>query len=127
MIHFNIDIQIDNYVDAWGHYVFKFPICSTAVTNDGVLPYDTTISSVNVKAYLGRIDEQTDLSTATEVTTLIEASPQIQNDDEVAIYLQHPGATHVNKKIGLVFELILSEGQKKSFYGYYIEIGWKAV
>ena len=126
MLHFNLDIKVDNTSDIWGHYIFKFPICSSIYANDGILPYSTTIASVTVRSFVGMVDENTDLSAATEITTLIEATPVIQNDNEIALYFQHPGASYKNKKVGLIFELTLSEGQKKSFYGYYVEIGWSS-
>ena len=126
MIHFNLDIKLDNYADSWGHFLFNFPICSSNRTNDGILPYNSTIMAITVKAYIGRVDENTDISAATELTTMIEATPSIQGDNEIILFLQHPGAAYNNKKASLVFELTLSGGQKKSFYGYFIEIGWKA-
>lgn len=126
--HFNLGINVDAYQDKWGGYVLKFPICTSATANDGLLPYGTTISSVTMKAYEGKIDEKTDLSSITEITTLIDDSPApaVQNDNEVVFYLQHPGTTHNNKKCTLVAQLTLSGGEKKSFYAYYVYVGWKA-
>ena len=126
MRHFELDIKLDNYADSWGHFLFNFPICSSENNNNGILPHNTTITSATVRAFVGLIDENTDISTATEITTMIEATPSIQGDNEIILFLQHPGATYNNKKASLVFELTLSGGQKKSFYGYFIEIGWKS-
>ena len=61
MIHFDLEINVDGYEDKWGGYVLEFPICTSATANDGLLPYGTTISSVTMKAYEGKIDEKTDL------------------------------------------------------------------
>ena len=126
MIHFELDIKLDNYTDNWGHFLFNFPICSSENINNGILPYGSTILATDVKVYLGRIDAKTDLSAATEITTMLEADPVIQGDNEILLYFQHPGAIYNNKRASLVFELILSGGRKKSFYGYFVEIGWKA-
>ena len=126
MIHFELNIKLDNYTDSWGHFLFNFPICSSENKNNGILPYGSSILSANVRAFVGRVDEKTDLSLADEIFTLIEESPIIQNDNEIILYFQHPGASFNNKRASLVFELILSGGRKHSFYGYYIDIGWKA-
>lgn len=126
MIHFDLDIRIDNTTADWGPYLLRFPVCSSMVSNDGLLPYDSDILSTIFRAFEGKVDANTDLSIANEIVGLFDSSTDSINNQEVVLYLKHPGAAYKNIMAGIIMEVLLASGQTKSFYGYYINIGWQA-
>jgi len=127
MIHFDLDIRIDNTLSDWGPYLLHFPVCSSMVANDGLLPYDSAILSTVFRAFEGKVDASTNLTIANEITGLFDSSTDSINSQEVVLYLKHPGAAYKNIRAGIIMEVLLASGQRKSFYGYYIYIGWQAV
>lgn len=86
-------------------YTFEFPICSSAVANDGVVPYDLTILSAAVAAH--KASDEVDATAALIVSSAL-------NGTVVAVDLQYPAA----KGTGiyhLVFTLTFSDGAKKDY------------
>jgi hypothetical protein len=128
MIHFNLKIRLDTFTSLWGTHRLKFPICTSVIANDGLLPYGSFISGVTLTTYLGRVDESTNISTATPVVGIIDGIPAIVGTDIVSFAVKHPGNTSawLNKSASLVIQLTLNGGQKTTFYAYPIYIGCKS-
>ena len=100
--------------DNWGPYKFSFPINSSATSEDGALPYGTTISDVTVKAYY----KDTEIAPSTLV--LDGDYTPTSGDDYVEARFCYPGSTYLNKKIDLVFILTLSNGAINPFKFSYL-------
>lgn len=82
-------------------YSFKLTTCSSAVANDGFLPYGRSISSVDVTAYNDAgVDKTSDLIDGT--ATLVV--------DIVSVPLKWPTTAG---KYKLTFEITLDDGQIK--------------
>jgi len=80
-------------------YNFKFPIASSATSNNGAIPFGRTISSVTVTAYA---------ADGTDVTTLIiEGTPSLISTT-VIVVLKYP-TTGVGR-YKLTFDLTLDNG-----------------
>ena len=118
-------IEIGYFTDNWGPYSFKFPIASAVDENDGAIPYGSTISSVDVKAYQGNISRKSTLADEIEVTGLIDTdyTPTINGTgDTVAIKFAYPNVSFKGQKVTLIFELTLSTGATRAFYYQYLRI-----
>jgi len=83
-------------------YTFTFAAASSATANDGSIPFGSTISAADVKAY----DE-----TGTDVTTDIVGS-ETNTTTVVTVNLKYPAATG---NYSLEFVLTLSTGAKMEF------------
>ncbi len=121
---FSMTVEVGYYTDNWGPYGFNFPIASAATANDGLIPYGTTIASVDVSAYQGNINRKSTLSDETEVTGLIDTdhAPSVSGGDTVAIRFANPAVTFKGQKATVIFELTLSTGAQKAFYAQYVRI-----
>lgn len=110
--------------DLWGPHLWKFPACTSATANDGMIPYNTTINSVSVKAYQGNVKASDTLGSFTEITTLIDPSytPQIVDDVNVSVKFQWPGDTYKGQKATLIFLLTLSNTAVHPFFWQYVHI-----
>ncbi len=120
-------IEIGYYTDNWGPYSFRFPAATSLESNDGIIPYGTTITAVTVKGYEGNVSRKSDLSSETEITDIIDADypPTITgaNSDTVTVRFFYPTAQNFKgQKATIVFELTLSNAAKKSFYFKYVRI-----
>ena len=125
MPDFSISIEIGYFTDNWGPYSFNFPIASGLSENDGMIPYNSTIASVAVKAYQGNVSRKSTLADETEVTAMIDTdyAPVVNTaGDTVSIKLQYPNVSFKGQKATIIFELTLSTGAKKSFYAQYVQI-----
>ena len=119
------DIECSYYMDLWGPYLFTFPIATSATANDGAIPYLDTISSVTVRAFLGKVTKKSTLSSETEITDdLIDPSytPDVLGDNIVRVKIQYPGATYKGQKATLIFEVNAVALGKKDFYYHYVRI-----
>ncbi|RLF02477.1 MAG: hypothetical protein DRJ64_09300 [Thermoprotei archaeon] len=119
------DIDVTYYNDNWGNYIVSFPICTSATANDGIIPYNTTITGVEIEAYLGKVLNRDSLSGETEIVGLIDSNdttPFVQNDNEVGFTLAHPGTAYENQNATLVFKLTIAGDKTRAFYGYPIRI-----
>lgn len=78
---------------------FKFPIASSATSNDGALPFDTTISTVVVTGWYGD----------TEAPDLIYGTPT-NTSDTVVVNLNYPTTTMigVTGTVGMSLRFILT-------------------
>lgn len=125
-IHFEEqEIEVTENEDLWGPFAFKFPILSSQTANDGVLPYGDTLSSVSVKAYLGKVRSTSDLSDYTDISDdLIDPSftPVVDGDDTVKLKLQHPGSSYRGEKATLVFTVTLASNGVRDFFFQYVKI-----
>ena len=54
--------------DMWGPHLWGFPACSSATGNDGMIPYGTTISDVDVYAYIGDVRPSSSVASFASVT-----------------------------------------------------------
>ena len=121
--HDNIIIRY--YTDLWGPYLFKFPPCTSSTSNDGAIPYGTTISAVTVNAYSGKVKPSDDLATKTDISSvLIDPSytPVVVNDTQVSVKFQYPGDSYKGTKATIIFELTLNTSAKHPFYFHYVVI-----
>ena len=59
---------------------FEITVCSSAVANDGWIPYETTVASIDVHAYR---DDGTDVT-----STMIEGTPT-ESDNVITVILNH--------------------------------------
>ena len=112
-----VELHINEYSDKWGPFIFHMPACTSATSNDGLLPYGTTLSACTVEAYVGVFSSGALLSSYEAVTTLIETDPAVVvNAEDVQVCMQYPGDTYTGDKITLVFKCTLSNGAKQAFF-----------
>ena len=83
-------------------YSFSFPSCTSATANDGNIPYDSVISSVEIEAYKR---DGVDYSSSDVSSSLISASSN--GDNIVYLDFQYPDAAGFYK---VVFKLTLDTG-----------------
>ena len=106
--------------------MFKHPIATSATANDGLIPYNDTISDVTVRAFVGKVTRKSTLANFTEISELLidsEFTPTVLTGDTVKLYLQYPGVTYKGNKATLIFEVELASGTgTKSFYATYVYI-----
>jgi len=89
-------------------YSFTFPACSSAIANDGAIPYGTTIASAEVSA--------TKLDNGKNGTTALIDASSVNGDYEVIVSLNWPSGTGLGAgKYKLTFLLTLSTGAIKEF------------
>lgn len=79
---------------------FKFPVSSSATLNDGTLPYNTSIASVDVTGWYGDIS----------ASDLLNGLPTISGTDTVQVNLDYPSTTMsgVNKVVNMSLKFILT-------------------
>lgn len=102
--------------DSWGSHNFDF---------EDALPEGVTISSVVCKTFLGKVDEDTDLSNETESTDeLIDTNKtDVVTGNVVGCYFNYPTTVeYMGEKHTLIFILTLSNGATHPFYHHYIEV-----
>ncbi|MHC4950702.1 MAG: hypothetical protein ACYTEU_06910 [Planctomycetota bacterium] len=118
------DIEIGYFTDNWGPYSFNFPIASAPSANNGILPYGTTIQSVDVKAYEGSVNRKSTLADESEITGLIDTdyTPTIDGGDTIQVKFAYPGTAFKQKKATIIFELTLSSTAQKAFYFQFVRI-----
>jgi hypothetical protein len=120
------NISVRYKTEEWGIYRFKFPISSAIDANDGLLPHGSVIDSVTVRAFIGDVNEDSDLEDFTEISSnLIEPEyvPEIEGDDIVMVKFQYPGEAYKNTQVTLVFEITLDTGGVHPFFFQYVNIG----
>lgn len=105
----NIDVRDTS--NEWGPFRFNF-------TN--AIPSGETISSVDVKGYVGIIRPQ-DTDTPTEITSFVESSPVVASP-YISVRLQYPGVDYKNSKATLVFTVTYSGGGSHPFYFHHVNI-----
>lgn len=111
--------------DLWGPHLWGFPACTSATANDGMIPYGTTINSVDVYAYIGNLKPSGNAASFATVTGLLidpAYAPTVVDDVNVAVKFQWPGDTYKGEKATLVFFLTLSNVATHPFYWQYIYI-----
>lgn len=77
-------------------------VCSTYFSNDGFLPFSTTVSGVSVKVYN---DNNADVT-----SDLVYAYPTISGAGDIKIELKYPG---IEGRYKLEYILSLSDGSQK--------------
>lgn len=104
--------------DLWGPHRFEFQKCSAAQAKYGLLPFETSISNVTVKSYLGSVKPSSDLSDFTEITTLIDPAytPTIENENQVLVKVQWPGDSYKGQTATLIFLIELNTGGTHPFF-----------
>ena len=125
MPEFEGTIEVGYNTDLWGPYGFKFPINSTEIANDGMIPYGDEISAVNVRAFQGKVTRKSTLSAETEISDLIDPAytPLINGTgDKISIKLQYPNVTYKGSRCTIIFEVSLTSGAEKAFYFQYVRI-----
>ena len=81
-------------------YNFYAPPCTSAIANDGAIPFGTTVSTADVKGYKAGVDKSTELIAQSSVSNNI-----------VQVQLKFPATTGAGK-YQLRFALTLSNGEK---------------
>ena len=117
---FTETIELRYFTDLWGTYLFEF---------ENAIPAADPIVSVTVKAYIGSVKSSSTLSGFTDVSANIidpGHAPQIQNDTQVLVWMQYPGATYKDEKVTLIFELTLNSGAKHPLFFPYIKVRGEA-
>ena len=123
MAEFEGTIEVGYHTDSWGTYKFTFPICTTADANDGLIPYGAVITAITVKAYVGNVTRKSTLADETIIADLIDATPSVQNDNEVVLSLTYPTAvSYKGQKATLIFEVTITSAPTKAFYFQYVYI-----
>lgn len=108
-------IEIRYATDSWGPHNFDL---------EKAIPSGTSISSVVVKSYLGKVDKGTDLSAETETTSeLIDAIQSLPiSATVVSCYFDYPvTAAWQGQKHTLVFEITLDNGAVHPFFHHFLE------
>src|SRR4030042_37906 len=114
-------IIVRYYTDEWGIYRFNFPACSSETANDGAIPYNSTLATVSVFAYLGKVTDTSVLADETIIADLIDPifTPIISGNFYVNVKLQYPTAvSYKGKKATLIFQISLTGGGTYPFYFY---------
>jgi len=121
-------IEIRDDTDLWGPYLFNFPTCSSATSNDGVLPYGATIATVAVYAYEGKVKPLYTLASMTTFDSIIEigaATPSTINDTGtpgVRMRLQMPATDRKGTRATLRF--LLTMKTTHAVYPFYFPYVW---
>ena len=117
-------IDLNYYSDMWGPFTFNFPVESAVGKADGVLPFGDSVTSVSVKAYLGKVSRTSDLASETDITTdIVDPSyAPIVGPDSVKVRFQYPPSTYKGKKATVVFEITTTNGAKTAFFFHYLRI-----
>ncbi len=113
-----IDIDINHYSDNWGPFIFHIPSATSQEANDGLIPFGSTLSSTNVRAFVGIIRTGAPLEDYLEVTdNLVDTDvPPVVEANLIRVYFCYPGVEFKGKQITIVFESILSTGAKQAFF-----------
>ena len=113
-----VEIEINHYSDNWGPFVFTIPAATSQTTNDGLIPFGSTLSAVTVRAFVGTIKNGADLSKYTEATDdLLDPDiPPVAESNLIRVHFNYPGVNYKGKRLTLVFESILSTGAKQAFF-----------
>ena len=79
---------------------FKFPIASSALLNDGTLPYGTVISSVTVTGWYG----------STSAPDLLNSAATISGGDTVQVSLDYPTTTlsGITRTVSMSLKFVLT-------------------
>jgi len=108
-------IEVRQASSDWGPFKFDFT---------DALPDGTTISSISMKSYLGRVIPEDVLADQTDTTSeLIDAAKTVVSSSYVvSVYFDYPTtSTYIGAvKHTLVFNLTLDNGAIHSFYAYYV-------
>lgn len=125
MPDFSGTIEVGYNTDLWGPYSFLHSIATSATANDGVIPFEDTISAVSVEAYIGKVTRKSTLSEFTDISTdLIDPSytPTVSGGDTIKVKFQYPGVAYKGEKATVIFKVTLASGGTKSFYFHYVRI-----
>ena len=118
-------IDIRYFTDLWGPFLFNFPACTSAIANDGVIPYSASIATVSVCAYIGNVKPLSNLSGFTDITSDIidpAYTPVVQDSVNISVKFQYPGDTYKGEKVTVIFQLSLDTGATHPFYFQYLKV-----
>lgn len=111
-------LEICSGMDNWGPYHFKVPISTSATANNGTIPFDTEIASVDVQVFQGIANKSSVMSDFTEITPLVLDSDRpadILDGDTIAIWFQYPGVGYKGR-MTIVFTVTLDTGAVRPLY-----------
>lgn len=102
-------VNVKYNTDLWP-FKYEFSVDSAIGANDGCLPHGAVITAVTMKAYLGNVDDNSDLSTETDITSdFIDPSyAPTPVDNIVQFKVQYPGEEHKGLFVSLLFEITIS-------------------
>jgi len=109
-------IEIRYFTDLWGVYQYEM---------SPLLPTDAIINAVSVRAFLGNVRSNADLSGETEITAdFVDPSytPTITDDTIINVKFQYPGTDYRDEKVTVIFEVTTSASAKHPFYFKYFRI-----
>lgn len=107
-------IELREGTDYWGPFEVDF---------DLALSEDQNLSSVDVKAYAGKVTKKSDLSDETDITNLmIEDLGSTIDGTKYAFNLQHPGSAYKSTTATIVFTITTSSGGVYPFFFYPVRI-----
>ena len=110
------NIEIRYFTDLWGVYQFEM---------SPLLPANAIINTVTVRAFLGNVKSNTDLSGETEISSDFvdpSYSPVITDDTVINVKFQYPGDTYRDEKVTVIFEVTTNASAKHPFYFKYFKI-----
>jgi len=111
------DVEIRVCTDLWG--IFQFNL-------DSGIPVGTVISAVTVKAYVGRLTAEDDLTAAVDISAvLIDPAyvPIITDDVVINVRFQYPGDDYRGNRATIVFDIELAvSGATHCFYCHSFKI-----
>jgi hypothetical protein len=109
-------IEIRYFTDLWG--VFQYEMSP-------LLPTNAIINAVAVRAFIGNVKTNADLSGETEITSdFVDPSyaPVITDDTVINVKFQYPGVTYRDEKVTIIFEVTTNASAKHPFYFKYFKI-----
>ena len=109
------NIKIRYYSDNWGPFSFDLT---------DAIPSGSTLTSVSVKAYLGKVRPADDLSSETEITSSVidaDYTPQIIDSVKVSVKFKY-SATYKDQKATIIFEVTTSTGAKHPIYFHSVDV-----
>ena len=89
---------------------------------EDAIPLDTTLASVSVRAFQGKVKPGEDLTAETEVAALIDnVKTAVTGDYVVSVYFDYPGAAY-EANYTLVFEITLNNAAVHPYYFYKVTV-----
>ena len=109
MHDFTADIDIRQNTYKWGPYVAMFT---------GGIPSGTTINGVKIRAYVGNLTPDENLTNKMDYANLIIDTDTISYDTDMVWWYTKYNHTLAGKTLTLVFDITDSNGGKYTFYLY---------
>lgn len=112
------DIEVRYASDSYGPHKFDMT---------DAIPSGTTLDSVTVRSFLGKVDKEDDLSAETETTSeLIDAvASMVVSNTEIEVYFEYPSTAawkSGGKKHTVVLEVTFANGGVHPYFFHYVKV-----